>query len=134
MGIIFLVSLVYAQEESPISEDLEEIPAPYPEGEQYITPPPDFIQPGETPVYKTSPDSEETLEVVTLTPEELMERDYREVILVNKSERETYAPNTYEVVRPDLTTPKENSSLTKIIAIIIIIGIIAWLVIKKFRK
>ena len=132
IGIVLMIGIVQAQEEST----LDEIPASsYPEGEGYITLPPEDIILEESPAYKTDPDSDDILETVTVDPEELFGNDYEEVILVNESEREIFPPGVDEIVRPAVIENRSGgtSLLIKIAIAIIIILIILW-GISRFRR
>ena len=86
-------------------------------------------------VYKTDPNSDDTLETVTVDPEELFGNDYEEVILVNESEKEIFPPGVYEIVRPEVIDDKSGwiSLFIKLVVVVIII-LVVWWGISRFRR
>ena len=129
--IILMVSMVYAQEETLPLGELEEIPAPRSEG-NYVLPPPENISPEEPIVYKTGPDSDDSLESFAFEGAELFGDDAELVILINESEQETYPPGAFETVRVGETN--KSNFLTILIVGVIIVAIIIWLVITRLIK
>ena len=131
MCMVLMIGIVYAQEETHPFGDLEEIPAPMPEG-NYVLPPPDNIIPEGPPVYKTDPDSENSLESFSFDGAELFGDNSERVVLINESEQETYPPGAFETVRVGETN--KNNFLTILIVGVIIVAIIIWLVITRLIK